>query len=453
MTNGLGLASLEERAKLGDIDTVVAAFPDHLGRLVGKRFAARFFLDEVVRHGFHACDYLLTVDMEMEPLPGFELASWDKGYGDFHATADLATLRIVPWVPRTALVLCDLFGADGRPVEEAPRSILKRQIERLRNAGFTAMMGAELEFYLFKESYDVARAKNYHGLTPSAAYREDYHVLQTTRDEPVIGAIRAGLEAAGVPIECSKGEWGCGQHEINTRYAPALEMADRVTIYKNAVKEIAGAAGRAATFMAKVDEKEAGSSFHLHASLWDLSARENAFSRDGVESATMRHALAGLMAAARPFALLYAPRVNSFKRYQAASWAPTRVAWAHDNRTCGFRVVGSGASCRIENRLPGADANPYVAMAAAIAAMLDGIERRIEPVAEFRGNAYESGDAVSRVPASLREAVGEFAQCEVAVRAFGERVVNYLVTHARHEQAAFDRAVTCWERVRDFERI
>jgi glutamine synthetase len=331
--------------------------------------------------------------------------------------------------------------------------MLRRQVERLRAAGFTAMMGAELEFYLFKESYDAARAKKYHGLTPSGAYREDYHVLQTTREEPVIGAIRAGLAAAGVPVECSKGEWGCGQHEVNVRYAAALEMADRVAIYKNAVKEIAAGAGCAATFMAKVDEKEAGSSFHLHASLWDVEGRENAFSRDGGATATMRHALAGLMAAARPFALLYAPRVNSYKRYQAASWAPTRVAWAHDNRTCGFRVVGDGVGRRIENRLPGADANPYVVMAAAIAAMLDGIERKLEPVEEFRGNAYAAGDRVARVPSTLREATDEFQQSDVAVRAFGERVALFLVNHARHEQAAFDRAVTCWERTRDFERI
>ena len=444
-------AELVERVRGGTIDTVVVAFPDLLGRLMGKRVAAPFFLDEVAGRGMHVCNYLLTVDMEMEPLPGFQLASWDKGYGDFHAAPDLATLRVLPWAPRTALVLCDLEHPGGAPVEESPRRVLRRQIEKLRAAGFSARIGAELEFFLFRESYDQARAKGWHGLTPSSAYRQDYHLLRTARDEPIIAQIRAGMEAAGVPVESSKGEWGCGQHEINLRYAEPLEMADRVVIYKNGAKEIAATAGQALTFMAKVDERDAGSSFHLHASLWDADGA-SVFWKDGAETPLLGHALAGMMEAARPLAYLYAPEVNSYKRYQAASWAPTRVAWGRDNRTCGFRLLGREGGCRIENRLPGADANPYFVMAAAIAAMLDGIARKLSPPPELAGNAYEAREQ-PRVPGTLRDALDALEASAMAREAFGEPVVRHLAHFGRLEQASFDRVVTCWERARNFERI
>jgi glutamine synthetase len=421
---------------------------------MGKRVTGHYFLDHVEHEGIHACAYLLTADVEMEPLPGFRLASWNTGYQDVRAIPDLATLRRIPWLEKTALVLCDLVTEAGEPLEESPRRILRRQVERARASGFLPMLASELEFYLFKDSFDSARQKRYHDLVPVASYLEDYHILQTTKEEPVIRAIRNGMEAAGIPVEFSKGEWGAGQAEINLRYAEALEMADRHTIYKNGVKEIAHLRGQAVTFMAKYDAKQAGSSLHLHASLWDPAGQRNLFAEQGTHpgSELFRSFLAGQLALAREFSLCYAPYVNSYKRYQAGSFAPTRIAWGWDNRTCGFRVCGHGNALRVENRIPGADANPYLAFAATLAAGLHGIERRLPLPPMCEGNAYESA-TIPQVPRTLREAMGEFEKSQAAREAFGEKVVEHYLHAARQEQEAYDRAVTCWELMRNFERI
>ncbi len=432
----MDLRALSQSVRRGEIDTVLTVFPDMQGRLLGKRVTGRFFVDEVARRGVHACAYLLTADMEMDPRPGYELASWESGYQDFHAVPDLPTLRRIPWLEKTALVMCDLEDEDGEPIEVSPRRILRRQVERARRAGFKPMIGSELEFYLFKQTYESARAGNYHGLEPYGWYLEDYHILQGTREEPVIRDIRNGMEGAGIPVEFSKGEWGAGQQEINLRYAEALEMADRHAIYKHGAKEIAMRHGVSLTFMAKWDPGRAGSSCHIHSSL--AGARKDLF----------EPWLAGQLACARDLSLFYAPTVNSYKRYQAGSFAPTRIVWGRDNRTCGFRVLGR----RVENRTPGGDANPYLAFAATIAAGLHGIGRKLKPPPEYKGDAYRDA-SLSRLPATLAEAIGELEKSGVARGAFGEAVVRHYLQAAREEQAAFDRAVTCWELTRYFERI
>jgi glutamine synthetase len=454
MPGNLELRTLRDLVQDTEIDTILVTFPDMQGRLMGKRVTGHYFLDHVEHEGIHACAYLLTADVEMEPLPGFRLASWNTGYQDVRAIPDLATLRRIPWLEKTALVLCDLVTEAGEPLEESPRRILRRQVERARASGLLPMLASELEFYLFKDSFDSARQKRYHDLVPVASYLEDYHILQTTKEEPVIRAIRNGMEAAGIPVEFSKGEWGAGQAEINLRYAEALEMADRHTIYKNGVKEIAHLRGQAVTFMAKYDAKQAGSSLHLHASLWDPAGQRNLFAEQGTHpgSELFRSFLAGQLALAREFSLCYAPYVNSYKRYQAGSFAPTRIAWGWDNRTCGFRVCGHGNALRVENRIPGADANPYLAFAATLAAGLHGIERRLPLPPMCEGNAYESA-TIPQVPRTLREAMGEFEKSQAAREAFGEKVVEHYLHAARQEQEAYDRAVTCWELMRSFERI
>jgi glutamine synthetase len=454
MTGSLSLTDLTNLIEQGEVDTVVTAFPDHFGRLVGKRVTGEFFLEETVAHGMHACNYLLTVDMEMEPMPGYALTRWETGYGDFLGIPDLATLRVLPWVEKSALVLCDLVSEDGEPIEESPRRILRRQIERAAAMGFAMMVGSELEFYVFRETYASARRKRYRDMEPGSDYLIDYHLLDTSKDEPLMRAIRNGMNAAAVPVEFSKGEWGKGQHEINLRYGAALEMADRHTIYKNGVKEIARLHDAAITFMAKWDAGAAGSSCHLHSSLWDTRAERNLFAGGRTQQPTelFRWFLGGLIASTRELALFFAPSLNSYKRYQSASWAPTRLAWAVDNRTCAFRIVGRGASLRVENRIPGADANPYLAFAATLAAGLRGIEEKIEPPPAFAGNAYEATD-VPQIPTSLREAAHAFAESAVAHAAFGDRVVEHYALTARHELAAFDQAVTDWELMRNFERI
>ena len=454
MPGNLDLRTLRDLVQDGVIDTVLVAFPDVQGRLMGKRVTGHYFLDHVEHDGIHACAYLLTVDVDMEPLPGFRLASWNTGYQDLHALPDLSTLRRIPWLEKTALVLCDLISEAGEPVEESPRRILRRQLERARAKGLLPMMASELEFYLFKDSFDSARQKGYHDLIPFGSYLEDYHILQTTKEEPVIRAIRNGMEGAGIPVEFSKGEWGAGQEEINLRYAEAVEMADRHVIYKNGVKEIAHLKGHAITFMAKYEAKQAGSSFHLHTSLWDPAGQRNLFAQQGAQpgSELFQQFLAGQLALAREFSLCYAPYVNSYKRYQAGSFAPTRIAWGWDNRTCGFRVCGHGNALRVENRIPGADANPYLAFAATIAAGLYGIEQKLSLPPMCEGNAYES-TSIPQVPRTLREAIGEFEKSQVAREAFGEKVVEHYLHMARLDQEAYDRAVTCWELARNFERI
>jgi glutamine synthetase len=447
----------------GAVDTVLTVFPDHLGRLMGKRVAGRYFLDHVLGEGVHACIYLFTVDMEMEPLQGFTLTSWERGYGDMKAVPDLATWRLLPWLPGTALVFCDVYTEEGEPIEESPRWILRRQVERAAARGYTVKTASELELYLFRESFDEARAKRYQGLTPVSGYLEDYHILQTSREEPLVRAIRNHLEAARIPVEFSKGEWGKGQEEINLRYADALEMADRHVLYKHAVKEIAGQQGSSVTFMAKYDAGAAGSSCHVHSSVWDRAGRKSLFAppsprpqgartegRQG--SPLFQQWLAGQMAMARELSLFYAPTVNSYKRYQAGSFAPTRIAAGWDNRTCGFRLCGEGPGFRVENRIPGADANPYLAFAATIAAGLHGIGTRLRPPALYEGNAYEDAK-LPQVPKTLREAIDELGRSRVAREAFGAKVVDHYLRLARLEQAAFDQAVTDWELIRLFERI
>src|SRR5262245_26074367 len=448
------LAQLIEKC---DVVTVLTVFPDVLGRLMGKRVVGRYFLDYVADEGVHACIYLFTCDMEMEPLPGFKLTSWERGYGDMKLVPDFGTLRLIPWLTKTALVICDVYTEDGEPIEVAPRWILKRQIERAAAQGYVVKTAAELELYCFRESFEEARAKRYHGLTPVADYLEDYHILQTTREEPLIRAIRNGMEGADVPVETSKGEWGRGQEEINLRYADALEMADRTALYKHGAKEIASLQGRAVTFMAKYDAGAAGSSFHLHSSLWDRTGKKALFAGAGHDSRTtgpslFGHWLAGQLAMAREFAVFYAPGVNSYKRYQAGSFAPTRIVAGRDNRTCGFRLCGEGSGFRVENRIPGADANPYLAFAATIAAGLHGLTNKLKPPRLYEGNAYED-PTLPQVPKTLREAIAELERSKVARAALGDRVVEHYLHSARVEQQAFDQAVTDWELMRNFERI
>ena len=447
----LGTDELKRLIDEGQIDTVLAVFPDHYGRLVGKRLTAVHFLDS---EHFYCCDYLLSTSMEMDPQPGFEMASWEKGYGDLVSVPDLDTLRLIPWLPKTALVMCDLEHEGGEPVVQSPRTILKVQCERLARRGIKAYMGSELEFHLFRGTFSDLRKSHYQDLEPSSPYRIDYHILATSFDEPLIRAIRNGMLGAGVPIESSKGECSNGQHEIGLYYAEALEMADRHMIYKNGTKEIAALNDAALTFMAKYSDAEAGSGCHIHSSLYGSQSETNLFWDGGAgePSDTFRHFLGGLLTLCREFFLFYAPTVNSYKRYCAESFAPTRIAWGRDNRTTGFRIVGHEQSFRAENRLPGADANPYLAFAATIAAGLYGIDHKIEPAEEFVGNAY-TATHLPRVPTSLTQAADLFDRSTTARSLLGDQVVDHYVQCARLEQASYDRAVTDWELNRYFERI
>jgi glutamine synthetase len=438
----LDLEQLRAMAASGEIDTVVAGFTDHYGRLLGKRFDAQMFVDEIVKAGGHACNYLLTVDMEMEPVPGYRFANWELGYGDFHMVPDLGTLRVASWLGKTALVLCDIGG-----VNVAPRSILRRQIEQSGKAGFDCFAATELEHYLFRTGYRDAAKQGYRGIEPAGWYLEDYHILQATRTEDFHGAVRRHLKDSGVPVETSKGEWGRGQHEVNLRYAGALEMADRHTVFKQCLKEVADAMGLSVTFMAKFAADGAGSSCHIHLSLW--RGGKNAFAG---RSDTFRWFLGGWIAHVPEVMPFYAPTVNSYKRFVDASWAPTRLAWSNDNRTAGFRVVGDGESLRIECRIPGADANPYLALAASLASGLAGIANRIEPPEAFVGDVY-AAKILPRVPRTLAEAVELFANSPFSKKTFGDDVVEHYTHFFRTEVAAYDKAVTDWELKRYFERI
>ena len=446
----LSLEQLRSDAQTGAIDTVLAAFTDMQGRLMGKRIEVSYFLDEVVEHGIEGCNYLLALDMEMDPVPGYEMANWEKGYGDFGIAPDLTTLRRIPWLDRTALVLCDVVNHDGSPVVASPRQVLIAQYERAQQMGYTPMFASELEFYLYKESYAQAHEQDYQNLTPTIPYTLDYHILATTMDEAVIGQIRRGMHGAGIPVEFSKGEAWHGQHELNVRYADAVTSADRHAIYKNGVKEIAFLNDVAATFMAKPSEKDIGSSCHFHSSLI-ASNGQSAFVDGQDETDVFRHYLGGMRARIRELALLIAPSVNSYKRYASESWAPTSIAWARDNRSAGFRIVGHGQSRRVECRIPGADVNPYLGYAALLAAGLDGIERRTDPGPELVGNAYEAGQA-EPFPASLREAVDLWEGSDFARATFGEAVWSHYLHYGRTEQRLFDQVVTDYERHRMFER-
>jgi glutamine synthetase len=455
MTAPLTFSALRSAVAGGRVDTVVACMVDMQGRLVGKRFQAEFFVDSA-HDETHACDYLLANDIEMEPVPGYAAASWDRGYGDFVLKPDLSTLRLTPWLPGTALVLCDVLDHhDHKPVAHSPRALLRAQVARLTERGLRGMFASELEFYLFDESYQAAHAKRYNDLRTAGYYIQDYHVLQTTREEPVMREIRRGLQAAGIPVENSKGEWGPGQEEINVRYADALTMADRHAILKNACKEIAQQQGKAITFMAKWRYDLAGSSSHVHNSLWDLKGRVPKFydpkDRYGM-SPLMKSWVAGQLKYARDITWFLAPYVNSYKRFQAGTFAPTRTVWSCDNRTAGFRLCGANSKAiRIECRIGGADLNPYLAFAALIAAGLAGVDEKLKLAPAFEGDAYHAGK-LPEIPRTLRDAAAALKGSRMLRAAFGDAVIDHYHHTAAWEQAEFDRRVTDLELIRGFER-
>jgi len=448
----LSLTELEELIAAGDIDTVIVAFADMQGRLTGKRVSARLFSEEVAKHGAECCNYLLAVDVDMNTVGGYAMSSWDTGYGDMVMTPDFTTLRRIPWLPGTALVMADLDTDDGSPVIAAPRSILKSQIERLSRRGLVPYAGTELEFMVFDNSYRAAWAKRYRGLTPATDYNVDYAMLASTRIEPLLRDIRLGMIGAGMYCEGVKGECNRGQQEIAFRYDHALVTCDNHTIYKNGAKEIADQHGKSITFMAKFDERE-GNSCHIHISLRgeDGSAVFADAAAEHQMSPLFRSFVAGQLATLRELTLFYAPNINSYKRFAERSFAPTAVAWGMDNRTCALRVVGHGHGMRMECRAPGGDVNQYLAVAALIAGGLHGIERNPRLPDPLEGNAYESG--AERLPTTLGEAAALFADSAVAREAFGADVVEHYLNNARTELAAFNSAVTDWERVRGFERL
>ena len=445
----LDLDTLRSEVEAGKIDTVLLAMTDMQGRLQGKRLTASHFLDEVVEHDAEGCNYLLAVDVEMNTVEGYAMSSWERGYGDFVFKPDMDTLRYVPWQEGTALVTCDLVWEDGSPVVASPRQVLKRQLGRLSERGLEAFVGTELEFIVFMDSYEEAWRKGYRDLEPANYYNVDYSLLGTARIEPLLRRIRNSMAASGLAVENAKGECNFGQHEINFKFDRALATADGHAIYKNGAKEIAAQKGCSISFMPKFDERE-GNSCHIHLSL----RREDGtpvFVEGHGFSPMFENFLAGQLACLREFTLFFAPNINSYKRYAKGSFAPTAVAWGKDNRTCSMRVVGHGGSLRVENRLPGGDVNPYLAIAAMIAAGLHGIENELSLEEEFAGNAYEADKP--HVPTNLREAQQLFAQSEAARSAFGVEVVEHYLNMARVEIEAFEAAVTDWERYRNFERL
>ncbi|MGC4787762.1 glutamine synthetase family protein [Micromonospora sp. DT178] len=448
----LTLEQLRVAVAEGEIDTVVLALVDMQGRLQGKRFHAPYFLDEVAAHGSEGCNYLLAVDVDMNTVDGYAMSSWERGYGDFAMVPDLDTLRRVPWQPGSALLLADLAWLDGSPVVASPRQILRRQLDRLAAHGLTAYAGTELEFVLFRDSYEDAWQRGYRDLTPANQYNVDYSLLGTARVEPLLRRIRREMAGAGLTPESAKGECNLGQHEIAFRYDEAVACADHHVIYKNGAKEIAAQEGMSITFMAKPNARE-GNSCHIHFSLRDADGR-SAMLGDGPAhlSTTGQRVLAGLLATMREFSLLFAPNINSYKRYQLGSFAPTALRWGTDNRTCALRLVGHGQGMRVENRVPGADVNPYLAIAALVAGAVHGIERELELGEECTGNAYDD-PAAERVPATLRDALALWEGSTVAAEAFGDEVTAHYANQARIELTAFDAAVTDWELIRGFERL
>jgi glutamine synthetase len=437
---------LWQQVESGAIDTVLLAFTDMQGRLQGKRLTARHFHDEVVENDAEGCNYLLAIDVEMNTVEGYAMSSWEKGYGDFVMRPDLDTLRPIPWHEGTVMCLADLAWADGSDVVASPRQILRRQLARLAERGWTANASTELEFLLFRDTYEEAWHKGYRDLDPANLYNIDYSLLGTARVEPLIRRIRNDMAGAGLEVENSKGECNLGQHEINFHYGDALKIADEHSIYKNGVKEIAAQEGMSISFMAKFNERE-GSSCHIHFSLADSEG--SLFSR---ERGVFEQFLAGQLACLRELTLFLAPNVNSYKRFALGSFAPTTVAWADDNRTCSLRVVGHGPGLRFENRAGGSDLNPYLALSAMIAAGLDGIDRGLELEPAYVGNAYLATDK-PRLPTTLRDARELFAASTVAREAFGDEVVDHYTNAADVELQAFEAAVTDWERVRGFERL
>ncbi len=461
-----GLIDLPALARLVDddeIDTVVVAFVDLQGRLMGKRVTGRFFLDHVAGpggidgEGIEACNYLLTVDVDMNVIEGFDYATWEGGYGDFRGRPDLDTLRVTPWLEKTAIVLCDVVDSSNEaPVAVSPRQVLQHQLERAAERGLAVKMGSELEFFAYDRHFDELARGSYRDL-PSATsswYNLDYHVFQTTKDEPLIRAIRNGMVGAGLPVEFSKGEAAPGQHELNLRYSDALTMADNHTVYKNGAKEIAHLQGKALTFMAKPTIDQPGSSCHIHSSIWSLDEDVPLCPGEGDHgmSPIFRSWMGGILAHSRELSLAFAPYVNSYKRYQPDSWAPTAVVWSPDNRTCGLRLVGHGAGMRVESRIPGADCNPYIAFAALIAAGLDGIDRGLDCGDPYLGNAYTATD-VERIPWNIVEAIELFRGSDFARESLGEQVHFHLLHSAEEEWKAFNNVVTEWELRRNFERI
>ncbi|GLY50911.1 glutamine synthetase family protein [Lentzea sp. NBRC 102530] len=445
----LTVEELREAVDAGEIDTVLVAIVDMQGRLQGKRCAAQYFLDEVLGHSAEGCNYLMAVDVEMNPVSGFEMSSWERGYGDFVMKPDIDTLRRVPWQEGTALVLCDVVWENGDPVVASPRQVLRKQLDRLAALGLDCYVGTELEFIVFDDTYEQAWNAGYRNLTPSNQYNVDYSLLGTARVEPLLRAIRNGMTGAGMVVESAKGECNPGQHEIAFKYTTALRTCDQHAIYKNGSKEIASQQGKALTFMAKYNERE-GNSCHIHLSLRSKEG-EPVFAEGHGMSELMKHFLAGQLAGLRELTYFLAPNINSYKRYVQGSFAPTAVAWGRDNRTCALRVVGHGHGLRFENRVPGGDVNPYLAVAALIAAGLHGVEQKLELEDEFVGNAYASDRPT--VPTTLKEAADLLAGSKIAREAFGEDVVTHYLNAAEVELAAFEAAVTDWEKVRGFERL
>jgi glutamine synthetase len=443
---------LEAKIRAGEIDTVAVVFPDVFGRLSGKRFTGTFFLDAVAKHGTHVCSYLITLSLDQEPWQDFAVANWEKGFGDFHLVPDPERIFLVPWVPGTAVILGDLEYDNHERVAEAPREVLRRLLEQVRGEGFSCQMASELEFFIFEGDERAALQSGYRGLVTSSDHRIDYDILQTGRDEPILRAARNMMPLAGVPVENSKGEWGRGQHEINFTYGEPLLVADRHVFFKHGMKEITRQHGKFATFMAKPHEADAGSSCHIHLSLYRDG--QNAFWDDETHGPTpvFRAFLGGLLKYSPDFTLLYAPTINSYKRFQSMSWAPTKLVWAGDNRTVGFRVVSAGQAFRIENRMPGADANPYLAFAGMLAAGLAGLRESLDCGPAYDGNAY-ADESLRSLPSSLAEAADLFSRSAVAREFLGPDLVDFYTCTARHEIADFGSAVTDWERSRYMEKI
>ncbi|SON56569.1 putative glutamine synthetase 2 [Hartmannibacter diazotrophicus] len=454
MPGNLTLAGLKDKAERGEIDTVIVAMVDMQGRLIGKRFHVQNFLD-TAHAETHCCNYLLTVDIDMEPVPGYKAASWSKGYGDFTIVPDMETLRVIPWLPATALVLCDVTDHHHHPQPHSPRQILKRQVDRLAEKGMKPFMASELEFYLFDETYESAAEMGFVNLKTTNGYIEDYGILATTKVEDTMRAMRNGLHGAGIIVENSKGEWGAGQEEMNVRYAEAVAMADDHSVMKNGMKEIAFLQGKAITFMAKYALDRAGNSCHVHQSLWSMDGKPLFLDESAPSgmSALMRSYMAGLLTHAREITLFLAPYINSYKRFQqTGTFAPTKAVWSHDNRTAGFRLVGDGSKAiRVECRIGGADLNPYLAFAAMLAAGQSGIEQKLELEEAFSGDAYGSS-GVREVPKTLREAIEAARNSDMLKSAFGEEVLEHYIHAAEWEQYEYDRRITDWELKRGFER-
>jgi glutamine synthetase len=448
----LSLAQLQAAVDAGEIDTVTLAFTDMQGRLQGKRLSAEYFFDEVVPHAAEGCNYLLAVDVDMNTVDGYEMSSWEHGYGDFVLRPDLSTLRRVPWLPATALVLANLTWLDGAPVVASPRQILQAQVARLAQRGWVALAGTELEFIVYQDSYEQASDKAYANLVPANQYNVDYSILGTSRIDPLLRRITGGMTGAGLYVESAKGECNLGQHEIAFRYADVVTTCDNHSIYKTGAKEIAAQEGMALTFMAKPNLRE-GNSCHIHLSIRTQEGDEAIMAGDGPHGLSKlgEHFVAGQLVALRELTLAYAPNINSYKRFVPGSFAPTAIRWGVDNRTCALRLVGHGHSLRVENRTPGGDVNPYLAVAAMIAAGLDGIDNELPLEAAFAGNAY--ADTGPKVPHTLRDALGLWEKSDLAAKSFGADVVAHYANYARVELAAFDSAVTDWELRRGFERL